>query len=252
MTFIKAGSYAGCIFLVGIGMCRADDLPQSVKERLQNQVPAEKRTITVVPDTLPEVSITAIGQDPEQSKSFQDLLDQVETRKGGQPGTVKILQNKNGELNLQFDLSKIQKSFPNLKQVPFGLNATESVSESGAPSVTAPVTPEYRTEDGRGSVQKIVAIKSKDIVAANAFASGVKPVSLRIEKANLVAAQIPSLQAHLAVNVRVGDESHEMNVAEVRRFGNMDVTILASSNATNSPGREGLPYSLRVQVMPAQ
>jgi hypothetical protein len=189
--------------------------------------------------------------DEDRLRSLQDLLEQVESIKGAQTGTVKAIGANAGQVLLQHDLTKVRQNYSKLTEAPLGELLTGFASDS-APTATTRAPFEYTNHHGYDSAVRIVSIKSLNSVAANAFTSGEKPVSLEVKNANLVARQVPGPESQLPVNVRVGEIIRQLKVGDASRFGNIDVTSLASNNNSSKLNREGPAYALRVQIMPAQ
>jgi glyoxylase-like metal-dependent hydrolase (beta-lactamase superfamily II) len=230
-----------------MAMAQGADIPKDVLDRLQ-QPSAQTRQMTTVPAT-PNISSGAGATvvDDEVLRSLQDLVRQVERNKGAQTGTVTAVRANQERVFLRHDLDKVGL-YSRPTEAPFGdlLPIAASVSD---PATAPPSTP-YRYINNRFPTQRIVSIKSPTSVAANALQTGEKPVSLEVDQANLVAAQVSGSQSQLPVNVKVGEVTRRLNVGDTTRFDNFDVTILASSNNSNKLNREGDLYALRLQIMP--
>jgi hypothetical protein len=251
------------IFAILVGWCVLSNpvsaqtvtVPGDVLEKLQQQPPAEVRKMTVVPgpqsspvSERPSVS----AADIDKMRSLQNLLEQVETNSGAQAGTLKAIAGKGTTVSLQHDLGKVRQNYSPITDAPFGAALSELALSPEKAVANTSATVEYNTKYVADTVEQVVSIKSKDTVAANAFTSGERPVSLKVVNANLIASQIPSAEGQLAVNVQVGAETRKLNVGDVSRFGNFNVTILASANRSSKVTYEGLPYVLRLQVMPVR
>jgi hypothetical protein len=233
------------------GLAQSDSVPKDIMDKLQKQPPAEERKMTVAPTTAPATA--GSGQqaaEADKLRSLQNLLQQVERSRGAPFGTIKAVPGKDNTVSLQHDLAKVRENYSALTDAPFGEALSGFASDSPVANTSAVV--EYNTRDVHDFAEKIVSIKAKDSVAANAFASGERPVSLKIANAKLSASQIPAVGEQLAVHVEVGTEMRTLNVGDVSRFANFEVTILASSNRSGKRSYEGLPYVLRLQVMPLQ
>jgi hypothetical protein len=253
MTAIQAlMSIVGWIAVSSAALAQDIAVPKDVLDRLQQQAPTEQRKLTVAPDISPSAASAQQSADADKMRSVQNLLEQVEKSKGAQAGTLKAIAEKGTAFSLQHDLGKIRENYSALAEAPFGKALSGFAFDSTVGVATSPAAVEYKTKDSHDSFEKIVSIKSKAAVAANAFASGERPVSLKVANANLTASQIPSTAAQLAVNVKVGGETRKLNVGDVSRFENFEVTVLASANLSGKPNAEGFPYVLRLQVMPLQ
>jgi hypothetical protein len=228
--------------------------PSDVLDRLKQQPASETRkaTTVVVPNT--ESGGASIeGSQAGRQRSLETLLEQVEANKGAQQGTVKPLAGKGATLNLQHDLTKVRANFSSITQAPFASALSDlHVDLQQATQAVTPATVEYRAKNNSDAVEQVVSVKSKNSIAANAFVSGLQPVTLSVENARLTASQDPTGAPEPGVTVRVGDEAREMKVGDVGQFGAFDVRILASVNRTGKKNYEGLPYALRIQVMPLQ
>jgi hypothetical protein len=192
----------------------------------------------------------ASAENADKMRSVEDLLEQLENSKGAQAGTVRAV-GKRGGVSLQHDLAKIHENYPELTDAPFGEVFSKLLPNSDAKVATTPAAVEYRTKNAPDSKGEIVSNRSKKSVAANEFTSREKPVTLRVNNGKLLATQVSGIESQLPVKIKMGDETRELNVGEVSRFDNFDVTILASSNNSTKPGREG-PYAPRLQIMPVQ
>jgi hypothetical protein len=234
-------------------MAQSVELPKDVLEKLSQQPPTESRRSTVLPIPQPSAvkGADASAIDADKMRSVNDLLEQVESNRRAQSGTVKAF-GAGAQIKLQHDLTKVRENFDTITEAPFGEALSGVTADFKGATVTTPATVEYRTTNTPDVAEKIVAIKTKNTVAASAFGSGEQPVSLRVNNAGLSAAQIAGPESELPVNVQVGSDVRQMKAGDVGRFGNIEVRILASSNRSNKIGREGLPYALRLQVMPAQ
>ncbi|WP_076866174.1 hypothetical protein [Bradyrhizobium mercantei] len=210
--------------------------------------------MTIVPGSGPDATAGAPlnPADRDKARRIQDLLEQVEVSRGAQAGTVKATSTKGATINLQHDLTKIRNNFQAVTDAPFGSALSEITIGPEKTVANTPANVEYRSTDRANGVERIVSIKSKNSVAANAFRSGQQPVTLKVENAGLIASQIPSNEPLLPVKVQVGDQTRELKVGDVSRFGSFDVTVLASSNRSAKQTYEGQPYVLRLQVMPVQ
>lgn len=227
--------------------------PKDVIEKLKQQPVGETRKATVVPVTGSDNAGSQVAaSDAGKLRSLQTLIEQVEENKGAQAGTVKATSAKGATVTLRHDLTKVRENFPSITQAPFGSALSEIITGPDKTVADTSATVEYTAKNSANAVEQVVSIKSKDSVAANAFSSGPQPVTLKVMNADLVASQIPTDGPEPPVKVQVGAETKELKVGEVSRFGAFDVKILASGNRSGKKSYEGLPYVLRLQVMPMQ
>lgn len=225
--------------------------PSDVLDKLKQQEAGETRKATVVP--APSVGNAGAGAtDAAKLRSVQMLIEQVEENRGAQAGTVKAMSNKGATISLQHDLTKIRQNFQTISDAPFGSSLMQFQAMSGQSTAVTPANVEYRAKNTADAVEQVTAIKSKNSVAANAFVSGRQPLSLKVQNADLMASQVASDAPEPTVKVQVGGETRELNVGDVSRFGGFEVKVLASANRSGKKTYEGLPYALRIQVMPVQ
>jgi hypothetical protein len=236
-----------------LGIAQDITAPKDVLDKLKQQPTGEMRKATVVPATSAgNAGSPAIVSDAGKLRSVQTLLEQVEEIRGAQVGTIRATSAKGATINLRHDLTKARANFSLITEAPFGSALSDTNISSENLIANTPATVEYRAKNSADAVEKVVSIKSKNSVAANAFSSGPQPVTLKVQNANLVASQVSTSEPEPRVKVQVGDETRELKVGEVSQFGAFEVRILASANRSAKKTYEGLPYVLRLQVMPLQ
>jgi hypothetical protein len=256
--------------VVVCGSLKAESLPTrlilaqaegtQLRDMSGQQNPVEMRRKTVVPIPLPgagegeaALSTPASAQEADKLKRVQRLIEDLESRRGSTPGTVKARPTQDGGISLEHDLSKLRGNFSSFVRSPFGGDVPPLPV---SPNLTAVVTPaeiEYRVEQSHQGGEQVVAVRSSGDVAATAFKSGEGPVSLEVATVGLTARQIEGTGEELPVSVTVGDQSRQLRPGDVTRFGNLEVVIQASSNKSSKRSSiEGPPYALRLRIQTAQ
>jgi hypothetical protein len=198
------------------------------------------------PPGLPAVD----PKERDKVQRVQKLVDEIAASRGAALGTVTVVPESSGLLALQHDLFKARGNVATMGNSPFTeFGRAESVPN--IPNISAVVMPaavEYRMTGAHDGGEQVVGVKSGNDLAASAFKSGEKPVTLDVQTANLTAQQVPGPDQELEVNVQVSGSSRLMRPGEAARFGTTEVLIQASTNYSTKKSAEGPPYALRLRI----
>ena len=219
-------------------------MPDDVRSLLQSQPSFEERKLTHVPGSTTAPSLTPQTLKEEQVKH---LIDELDRSHGAEPGAVQIAPSAGNNYKLNYDLTKLNKSFA------ARLKSSAGAGLGGDPDhVEASASAEYRVESSPSGSERVIAVKRDNDVLGTALRSGTEPVSVNVNSLGLSARQIPGSDDKLPVEVTVGAQKQQLNSGETGHFGDLDVVIQDSSNRSAAGGViEGSPYSLRVKVQSA-